>query len=115
MEGQGNSHVSCLHLDSNARIASPSLTHAAALLCVHGRLTITTSQPQIRIDIHAGMGCVFDAGEPYAIESATGAIVIIIESDSLTAHERGISSPERIAGATWSGDKLIARLRTQSG
>jgi hypothetical protein len=42
MEGQGNSHVSCPHLDSNARIASPSLTHAAALLCVYGRITVTT-------------------------------------------------------------------------
>jgi hypothetical protein len=106
MEGQGNSHVSCLHLDSNARIASPSLTHAAALLCVHGRLTITTSQPQIRIDIHAGMGAVFDRDEPYSIESDNGAIVIIVESDSFDAHEHGISSPRRIAGAIWPGDKL---------
>jgi hypothetical protein len=115
MEGHGSPHVSCLHLDSGASIPAPSVDHAAALLVVHGRITLTTQSPTLRIDIHAGMGCVLDAGEPYAIESATGAIVIIIESDSLTAHERGISSPERIAGATWSGDKLIARLRTQSG
>jgi hypothetical protein len=107
MEGQGNSHVSCLHLDSNSKIASPSLTHAAALLCVHGSLTVITSKPQIRIDIHAGMGCVFDAGEPYAIESATGAIVIIIEADSLAAHERGISWPERVAGAGWPSDAVL--------
>jgi hypothetical protein len=107
LEGQGNSHVSCLHLDSNARIASPSLTHAAALLCVHGCLAVTTLDPSMRIDIHAGMGCVFDAGEPYAIESATGAIVIIIEADSLAAHERGVSRPERIAGARWPSDAVL--------
>jgi hypothetical protein len=106
LEGQGNSHVSCLHLDSNATIASPSLTHAAALLCVRGRITVTTRDPRMRIEIHAGMGCVLDAGEPYAIESATGAIVIIIEADSLAAHERGISTPARIAGAAWPGDNL---------
>jgi hypothetical protein len=107
MEGHGNSHVSCLHLDSNARIASPSLTHAAALLCVHDHITVTTFDPAMRIDIHAGMGCVFDAGEPYAIESATGAIVIIIEVDSLASHERGISRPERVAGARWPGDSVL--------
>jgi hypothetical protein len=69
MEGQGSSHVSCLHLDSNAAIASPSLTHAAALLVIHGRVTITTQSLTIRIDILSGMGCVFDAAEPYSIES----------------------------------------------
>jgi hypothetical protein len=105
MEGQGNSHVSCLHLDSNARIPSPSVTHAAALLVVHGRITVTTRSPTIRIEIHAGMGSVVDAGEMYSIESATGAIVIIIEADSLIAHERGISTP-RIAGARWPGDSV---------
>jgi hypothetical protein len=104
VEGQGNSHVSCLHLDSNARIASPSLTHAAALLVVHGRITVQTQSPTLRIDLLAGTGCLFDAGEPYAMESPTGAIVIIVESDSLTAHERSISRPERIAGARWPGD-----------
>jgi hypothetical protein len=106
LEGQGNSHVSCLHLDLNARISSPSVTHAAALLCVRGRITVTTSQPQIRIDILAGMGCVFDAAEPYSIESATGAILLIVEADSLAAHERGISSPERVAGARWPSDAV---------
>jgi hypothetical protein len=107
MEGQGNSHVSCLHLDSNARIASPSLTHAAALLVVYGRITVTTQLPTIRMDIHAGMGCVFDAGELYTIESATGAIVIIVEADQLAAHERGISRPEPIAGARWPSDAVL--------
>jgi hypothetical protein len=105
-EGQGNSHVSCLHLDSNARISSPSLTHAAALLVVHGRITVTTLDPAMRIDILAGMGCVFDKGEPYTIESVTGAILIIVESECLAAHGRGISRPERIAGARWSGDAV---------
>jgi hypothetical protein len=107
LEGQGNSHVSCLHLHSNARISSPSLTHAAALLVVHGRITVATLDPPMRIDIHAGMGCVFDAGEPYAIESATGAIVIIVEADQLTAHVRGISTPARIAGARWPSDSVL--------
>lgn len=104
LEGQGSSHVSCLHLNANARIASRSLSHAAALLVVYTDITVTTLQPQTRIDIHAGMSCVFEAGEPYAIESSSGAIVIIVDSDSLVAHERGISNPGRIAGAIWPTD-----------
>jgi hypothetical protein len=107
MKGQGNSDVSCLHLDAHARISSPSLTHAAALLVVHGFLTITTQSPTIRIGIDAGMGCVFDAGEPYSIESEIGAILIIVEADQLSAHERGISSPRRIAGARWPSDAVL--------
>jgi hypothetical protein len=105
-DGSGNVHVSCLHLKEGGTITAPSIDHAA-LLCVHGRITITTLDPAMRIDIHAGMGCVFDPGERYSIESATGAIVIIVESDSLFAHERGISSPERIAGARWPSDSVL--------
>jgi hypothetical protein len=36
-----------------------------------------------------------------------GAIVLIVEADSLTAHPRGISTPERIRGQTWPSDALI--------
>jgi hypothetical protein len=102
--GQGTSHVSCLHLNSGASIPAPSLEHAAALLVVHGRITVQTQSLTLRIDLLAGTGCLFDAGEPYAMESPTGAIVIIVESDSLTAHERSISRPERIVGARWPSD-----------
>jgi hypothetical protein len=105
MEGQGNSDISCLNLDSNSKVASLSLAHAAALICVHGRIIVTTRRPQTRIDIHAGMGCAFDAGERFAIESTAGAIVLVVESDCLSAQERGISTPARIAGATWPGEK----------
>jgi redox-sensitive bicupin YhaK (pirin superfamily) len=103
-DGHGNVHLTCLHMEEGGTITAPSIDHAAALLVVHGRISVTTTAPTIRIDIHAGMGCVFDAGERYALESATGAIVIIVEADPLAAHDRGISSPERIAGARWPSD-----------
>ncbi len=64
--------------------------------------------PPRKIDVHAGMGCVFGKHEPYSLESATGAILLIVESDELTAHRCGISTPERIAGATWPGDSVTA-------
>jgi mannose-6-phosphate isomerase-like protein (cupin superfamily) len=104
-DGQGDTHVSCAHLNPGAEIQAPSLTHAAALLVVHGRITVTT--PEARIDIHAGMGCVFEKGEPYSLRSDAGAILIILESDQLVTNRRGVSTPERIAGQTWPSDTVL--------
>jgi len=63
-DGNGNSHISCLHLERNAKVSSPSLTHAAALLVVDGRLTVETPTPQLRIDLHAGSGCIAKKTKP---------------------------------------------------
>ena len=71
---------------------------------MHGRITVQTQSPTLRIDLHAGMGAVFERDEPYSIESATGAIVIIVEAEQLVPHERGISTPQRIAGERWPND-----------
>jgi 5-deoxy-D-glucuronate isomerase len=106
-DGTGESHVSCAHLESGASVNAPSLTHAAALLVVHGRITITTQQGA-RIRLLGGMGAVFDRDEPYSLESDIGGIVLIVESTELTAHSRGISSPDRIAGQTWPSDQVFA-------
>jgi hypothetical protein len=106
LEGEGNSHLSCLHLEKNGQVSSPSLTHAAALMVVHGRVTVTTEFPKIQIDLHAGMGAVLDPNEPYSITSNDAAILMIIEADQLLAHERGISNPKRIAGQSWPSDSV---------
>ena len=55
------------------------------------------------------MGAVFAPGESYLIDSESGAILLIIEARELTAHARGISSPQRAAGATWPSDVLMAK------
>jgi hypothetical protein len=49
---------------------------------------------------------VFDPNEPYTLKSETDAIVLIVESQDLTAHARAISTPQRIEGATWPSDSL---------
>ena len=74
---------------------------------MHGRITMTIKTPSARIDIHAGMGVVFDDHERYTLDSDTGAILLIFEADTLTAHARGISIPQRIAGQTWPSDGLF--------
>jgi quercetin dioxygenase-like cupin family protein len=106
-DGNGNSHISCLHLEKGGKIETPSITHAAALLCVHGRITLTTNEA--KITAHAGMGAVFEMNEPYSLMSEEGAILLIVESDELTPDARAISSPQRIEGATWPSDWASAR------
>jgi redox-sensitive bicupin YhaK (pirin superfamily) len=106
-DGEGDTHISCLHLEMGGKIEAPSITHAAALLVVHGRLTIETPTPQIRIDLHAGSGCIVEEDEAYSLKSEEGAILLIVESKELTAHARAISTPQRIAGATWPSDTLL--------
>lgn len=40
-DGHGDTHVSCVHLDSGATIRASSRSEAATLLIVHARITIT--------------------------------------------------------------------------
>jgi hypothetical protein len=106
-DGQGNSHISCLHLETHGKIEAPSIIHAAALLVVHGRVTIEPHDTHARINIHAGMRAVFNPNEPYILKSETGASLLIVETEELTATPRAISTPQRIAGATWPSDSLL--------
>lgn len=103
-EGRGDSHVGCAHLDPGTAIEAPSLTHAAALLIVHGRVTLCTEDPISRFDLSAGVGAILQKDERYSLTSDSGAIFLILEAAELVAHPRGISSPDRIAGQTWPSD-----------
>ena len=100
-EGSGNVHLSCLHLEENGTITAPSTNHAAALLVVRGRITVTTFHTPMRIDILGGMGCLLAKDEPYSLTSDRGAILLIVESDQLIAHEPGAN-----CGARWPGDNV---------
>jgi hypothetical protein len=102
--GEGDTHLSCLHLEKDGKIEAPSITRAAALLVVHGRVTIE-SEIGARIKFSGGMGAVFGQNEPYTLKADTGAILLIVESDHLLVSERAISTPQRIAGATWPGEE----------
>jgi hypothetical protein len=106
-DGHGDTHLSCVHLESGATINAPSLTHAAALLVVHGCITITRLNTTTNINVHAGMGAVFEPQEPYTFNSEPGAILIVVEAEHLLPHERGISLPERIAGQAWPSDRTL--------
>src|SRR5882724_11817222 len=82
-DGQGDTHISCLHLEIGGKIEAPSITHAVALLIVHGRVTIEQGTGP-RIHFSGGMGAVFSPNEPYTLKSDTGAILLLVESQELT-------------------------------
>jgi len=52
------------------KIEAPSITHAAALLIIHGRVTIE-SDIGARIKFSGGMGAVFSPNEPYTLHYAS--------------------------------------------
>jgi hypothetical protein len=114
-DGQGDTHISCLHLETNGKIEAPSITHAAALLVVHGRIIIEPDDTHARINIHAGMGAVFEPGESYSLGTDSKAIILIVESQELTATARAISTPQRIAGQSWPGDISSSTVHNPGG
>ena len=107
-DGYGDSHLRCLHLQRGAALHTPSITHAAALLVVHGRINVITQFPFSNIQLHAGMGAIFADNEPYDLKSDSGAVVFIVEADEVIPYVRGISAPMRIAAETWPSDSMSA-------
>jgi len=90
-DGEGDTNISCLHLEMDGKVESPSLSHAAALLIAHGRVTIEQS-PGPRIHFSGGKGALFEQNEPYTLKSETGAIILIVEAQQLTAHTRRLNA-----------------------
>jgi hypothetical protein len=106
-DGEGDAHIGCVHLESGAMLESPSVTHAVTLLVVHGRIKVDATSGMAYPS--GGMGCILKKDQAYSLQSKIGAIVLVVEVDTLTAHPRGISTPERISGQTWPSDALIPR------
>jgi hypothetical protein len=75
-----------IYFTYGATIRSPSLSHAATLLVVHGQVAVRTKDPRSHINLSGGMGGVLRKDERYSLTSETGAIIVIIEAEQLTAH-----------------------------
>jgi hypothetical protein len=52
-----------------------------------------------------GMGLVLGAGEAFRVESNEGAILIVVEAPRLIPTSRGYSTPDRIMGQCWPGER----------
>jgi hypothetical protein len=65
-----NSHISYLHLETGAKVELPSLTHVAALLVDHGRISVTTQFPERRRRV-APHGLPVPTQLPLTVQSAS--------------------------------------------
>lgn len=101
--------VSCIRLTPRGRIAETPCIHDCALLVVQGRLSLTEIEYSVRLDLSAGVGVVLSAGEPVQRESEEGATVVAVESPRLTASARGRSTPDRVPGQHWPGERPSRR------
>lgn len=103
--GADETYVSCLHFEPGGWVTDPPAERASAILLVHGEVTLDETRPYlVRHFLSPGMGVVMAADVPYRIESATGAILIVVEAEHLQATECGISTPERIFAQLWPGE-----------
>lgn len=102
-DGCGDAHVSCLHMTPGATISAPPDTDDCLLLFLHGTAVFRADHGPM-LELQAGVRLVLRAAEHYTLETQSGAVVLTIECDELAAHQRGISTPERIMGQRWPGE-----------
>jgi mannose-6-phosphate isomerase-like protein (cupin superfamily) len=105
MEGNGDVHVTCLHLSPGAHISDLSATHDRAALVLHGKVVVHGGETGARLDLRPGVGVVVPAGERFSIDTAEKAIVLTMEAQWLDATLAGISTPARIQGQRWPGEE----------
>jgi hypothetical protein len=104
-DGVGDAHIGCLRLAAGGRVPSLPMSQACVLLIVQGELVFEWGTT-MRLELSAGVGVVLNAGEQCALVSRDGAILILVQSNDLEAHDCGISTPQRIMGQRWPGEAI---------
>ena len=103
-EAAGDTHVTCLHFVPGGKVRAPPVTHDSALLIVSGKVSVLLDAGD-PASLSAGMGVVIEAGQHYVLDSPTGAIAITVHSPRLQATAQAVSTPERIMGQRWPGER----------
>jgi hypothetical protein len=96
--GADETYVSCLHFEPGGWVVDPPMGRDSAILAVQGEVILHEARYGMRLDLSPGVGVVMNADVRYRLESETGGILLIVESERLEATECGISTPERILG-----------------
>ena len=108
LQGTGDTYVTCLHLLPGAMMVELPTSQACALIVVSGFMTANTFEPNVSVELRAGVGVVIEEGEGYSLESREGAVVIAVNSEKLNVSKEALSTPERVMGQIWPGGKPIA-------
>ena len=103
-EAAGDTQVTCLHFVPGGKVLAPPVTHDSALLIVSGKVDVLLDAGD-RASLTGGMGVVIKSRQHYSLHSPTGAVAIAVESGRLQATQEAISTPERIMGQRWPGER----------
>jgi hypothetical protein len=104
LQGTGDTYVTCLHLLPGAMMVELPTSQACALIVVSGFMTVNTFEPNVSVELRAGVGVVIEEGEGYSLESREGAIMIAVNTERLNVSQEALSTPERITGQIWPGE-----------
>ena len=105
LQGTGDTYVTCLHLLPGAMMVELPTSQACALIVVSGFMTANTFEPNVSVELRAGAGVVIEEGEGYSLESREGAAVIAVNAERLDVSKEAVSTPERVMGQIWPGEK----------
>jgi hypothetical protein len=75
---------------------------------VSGFMTANTFEPNVSLELKAGVGVVVEEGEGYSLESREGAVVISVNAERLDVSKEAVSTPERVMGQIWPGEESAA-------
>ena len=103
-DAAGDTHVTCLHFVPGGKVLAPPVTQDSALLIVSGKVDVVPDAGG-RATLSGGMGVVIEAGQHYSVHSPTGAIAITVRSPRLQTTAQAVSTPERIMGQRWPGER----------
>lgn len=96
--------LTCLHFLPGGKVLAPPVTHDSALLIVSGKVDVLLDAGD-RASLIGGMGVVIKSRQHHSLHSPTGAVAIAVESGRLQATQEAISTPERIMGQRWPGER----------
>ena len=108
LQGMGDTYLTCLHLLPGAMMVELPTSQACALIVVSGFMTANTFEPNVSVELRAGAGVVIEEGEGYSLESREGAAVIAVNAERLDVSKEAVSSPERVMGQIWPGERTVA-------
>ena len=104
LQGMGDTYLTCLHLLPGAMMVELPTSQACALIVVSGFMTANTFEPNVSVELRAGVGVVIEEGECYSLESREGAAVIAVNAERLGVSKEALSTPERVRGQIWPGE-----------
>ena len=108
LQGTGDTYLTCMHLLPGAMVVELPTSQSCALIVVSGFMTANAFEPNVSVQLRAGVGVVIEEGEGYSLESREGAVVVAVNAERLNVSKEAVSTPELIMSQSWPGEKAAS-------